>query len=51
MVAELGFRTRKYSTALTLIETLSLVMTSCGGTSSVIVRMSRRTIRSMSGIT
>src|ERR1700735_2397745 len=43
--------TRKYSTALTFTVTLSLVITSCGGMSSVTVRRSIRAIRSSTGIT
>src|SRR5512134_904038 len=49
-MARLGSRTRKYSTALTLIETLSRVITSWGGTSIATTRRSTRTILSMTGI-
>ena len=49
-IAAFGSTIRKYATALTLTGTLSLVMTSCGGMFSVIVRRSTRTIRSMIGI-
>ena len=43
--------TRKYRTALTFTDTLSRVMTSCEGTSSVMVRRSILYICSMPGIT
>ena len=39
--------TRKYTTAFTFSETLSRVMTSCGGTSHVTTRSETRTIRSI----
>ena len=45
-----GRCTRKKITALTLIETLSRVMTSCGGTSMATVRRLTFTILSMKGI-
>src|ERR687895_1705767 len=41
---------RKYATAFTRTGTLSFVITSCGGTLSVTVRRSTRTILSMIGI-
>src|SRR5471030_1017925 len=40
MIAFCGSTTRKYTTAFTLTETLSRVITSCGGTSSTTVRRS-----------
>src|SRR5262245_36836118 len=49
-IAQFGLTTIKYSTALTLIVTLSSVITSCAGTSSVITRVSTRTIRSRIGM-
>ena len=45
-----GSTTRKYATAFTRTGTLSRVMTSCGGTTSVIVRSSTCTMRSMIGM-
>src|SRR4030042_4943133 len=45
-----GSMTLKYATAFTLTGTLSLVITSCGGTSSVIVLKSTFTILSTKGI-
>src|SRR4051812_22223646 len=45
-----GSTIRKYATAFTRTGTLSLVMTSCGGMLSVIVRRSTLTIRSTIGI-
>src|ERR671923_2132744 len=48
-IAAFGSTMRKYATAFTRTGTLSLVMTSCGGTVSVIVRRSALTIRSMIG--
>src|SRR5208282_2888106 len=51
VTAREGSTTRKYRTALTLTVTLSLVITSCGGMSSVTVRRSIRAIRSSTGIT
>src|SRR5712691_4218721 len=50
MTALLASSTRKKMTALTLTDTLSLVMTSCGGTSMVMVRRLTLTILSTSGI-
>src|SRR6266849_6105956 len=50
MTALLASSTRKKMTALTLTETLSLVMTSCGGTSMVMVRRLTLTILSTSGM-
>src|SRR5436190_1236702 len=49
-MALFGSTIRKYATALTRTGTLSLVITSCGGMLSVIVRRSTFTIRSMIGI-
>src|SRR5690349_22412497 len=49
-MAAFGSTIRKYATALTRTGTLSLVITSCGGTVSVIVRRSTLTIRSTTGI-
>src|SRR5215470_5033070 len=49
-MARRGSTTRKYSTALTFTETLSRVITSCGGTSMVTVRRSTRSMRSTSGM-
>jgi hypothetical protein len=49
-IAACGSMIRKYATAFTRAGTLSLVMTSCGGMFSVIVRRSTRTIRSTIGI-
>ena len=46
-MARFGSITRKYTTALTFTDTLSRVITSCGGTSSTTVRRLTRTIRSM----
>src|SRR5919204_274782 len=46
----LGSTIRKYATAFTRTGTLSLVMTSCGGMFSVIVRRSTLTIRSTTGM-
>src|SRR3954468_17039087 len=46
-----GSITRKYTTAFTLTETLSRVMTSCGGTSKTRVRRSTRTICWIGGTT
>src|SRR5215471_8368579 len=45
-----GSTTRKYTTALTLTETLSSVITSCGGTSRTMVRRSTRTICCTTGM-
>src|SRR3989338_6576190 len=47
MSALVGSMTRKYVTALTFAETLSLVMISCGGISKAISRRLTTTIRSM----
>ncbi len=44
MIAFCGSTTRKYTTAFTFTDTLSRVMTSCGGTSSTTVRRSTLTI-------
>ncbi|MNC94481.1 hypothetical protein D3C83_113460 [compost metagenome] len=44
MMASWGSTTRKYTTALTFTETLSRVITSCGGTSNTTMRRSTRTI-------
>src|SRR3954447_7797344 len=49
-IASFGATIRKYATAFTRTGTLSLVITSCGGMFSVIVRRSTRTIRSTTGI-
>src|SRR5215218_3515079 len=49
-IAAFGSTIRKYATAFTRTGTLSLVMTSCGGMLSVIVRRSTFTIRSTIGI-
>ena len=49
-IASFGATIRKYATALTRTGTLSFVITSCGGTLSVIVRRSTFTIRSTIGI-
>src|SRR5438874_2561884 len=49
-IALFGSTIRKYATAFTRTGTLSLVMISCGGMLSVIVRRSTRTIRSTTGI-
>ena len=45
-----GSTIRKYTTALTLTETLSRVITSCGGTSMTTVRRSMRTICCTAGM-
>jgi hypothetical protein len=50
VTARFGSRTRKYSTAFTFTDTLSLVITSCGGTSMVTVRRSIRTAFSIPGM-
>ncbi len=50
-MARAGSMTRKYSTALTFTDTLSRVMTSCDGTSSVMVRRSILYICSRNGMT
>src|SRR5436190_17559296 len=50
MIALFGSTILKYATALTRTGTLSLVMTSCGGMLSVIVRRSTFTIWSTIGI-
>src|SRR6266571_2501148 len=42
-----GSTTRKYTTAFTFTETLSRVITSCGGTSCTTVRSDTRTMRSI----
>ena len=49
-IAAFGSTIRKYATAFTRTGTLSFVITSCGGTLSVIVRRSTLTILSMIGI-
>src|SRR6476646_6304660 len=49
-IAFFGSTIRKYATAFTRTGTLSLVITSCGGMFSVIVRRSTLTIRSTIGI-
>src|SRR5947199_2387833 len=49
-IASFGATIRKYATAFTRTGTLSLVITSCGGMFSVIVRRSTRTIGSTTGI-
>src|SRR4051812_4453152 len=49
-IASCGATMRKYATAFTRTGTLSLVITSCGGMFSVIVRRSTFTIRSTIGI-
>ena len=49
MMARSGSTTRKYTTALTLTDTLSCEITSCGGTSITTVRRSTRTICWMAG--
>src|SRR4051812_14706263 len=49
-IASFGETMRKYATAFTRTGTLSFVMTSCGGTVSVIVRRSTLTILSTTGI-
>ena len=50
MIASCGSTTRAYTTALTLTDTLSRVITSCAGTSITTVRRSTRTICWMPGI-
>src|SRR3954464_9959902 len=49
-IASFGATMRKYATAFTRTGTLSLVITSCGGMLSVIVRRSTLTILSTTGI-
>ena len=49
-IARSGSTIRKYATAFTRTGTLSFVMTSCGGTFSVTVRRSTRTILSTIGM-
>ncbi len=50
MIAFCGSTTRKYTTAFTLTETLSRVITSWGGTSRTTVRRSTLTICWMIGM-